>query len=269
MTTGLSLNPAGCDGPLLLEAARRAEAAGFDFVWCYDHLSGAVLGADHCLEVWSTLGAIAAVTERVQLDRWSPTSRPARLRTSPPPRRRCSRCRRPAPPRPGAGASEPSPFAVEMAMFHLEQDGAADRRARVVETIAFLRAPVVRRVLFVGRWASFDDVRGVGTLNPAGPIVVGANGAKMARPAGPFAEGVNVHLFEAGLEGLRTGAGAAEEAGPAGFNVSVEAPLSRPGLDSGRTGPPPPRPGRRGRGHAGLAGGAGLGVIDEAGRRQR
>ena len=67
MTTGLSLNPAGCDGPLLLEAARRAEAAGFDSVWCYDHLSGAVLGADHCLEVWSTLGAIAAVTERVQL----------------------------------------------------------------------------------------------------------------------------------------------------------------------------------------------------------
>jgi alkanesulfonate monooxygenase SsuD/methylene tetrahydromethanopterin reductase-like flavin-dependent oxidoreductase (luciferase family) len=67
VTTGLSLNPAGCDGPLLLEAARRAEAAGFDSVWCYDHLSGAVLGTDHCLEVWSALGAIAAVTERVQL----------------------------------------------------------------------------------------------------------------------------------------------------------------------------------------------------------
>ena len=271
MTTGLSLNPAGCDGPLLVEAARRAEAAGFDAVWCYDHLSGAMLGADHCLEVWSALGAITAVTERVQLGPLvaNVTTRPAiHLATAAATLQSLSggRLRLGL----GAGASEPSPFALEMSMFHLEQDGAADRRARVAETIAFLRALWAGDPSFAGRWARFDDVRGVGVPSPPCPIVIGANGPKVARLAGLLAEGVNVHSFERDLGGLVAVArAAAAEVGRVDFTTSVEAPLEPAWVD-------PDGPARRRLATVGvdevvLAWRAelGLAAIDEAGRGLR
>jgi alkanesulfonate monooxygenase SsuD/methylene tetrahydromethanopterin reductase-like flavin-dependent oxidoreductase (luciferase family) len=232
-TAGLSLNPAGCDGRLLVEAARRAEAAGFDAVWCYDHLSGAVLGADHCLELWSALGAIAAVTERVQLGPLvaNVTTRPAaQLAAAAASLQSLSGGRLQL--GLGAGASVPSSFAVEMTMFHLEQDGAADRRARVAETIAFLRALWAGDTSFAGRWSSFEDVHGVGIPDPPCPIVVGANGPKMARLAGLLAEGVNVHSFEADVGGLVAVArAAAAEAGRVDFTASVEAPLEPAWVD--------------------------------------
>jgi alkanesulfonate monooxygenase SsuD/methylene tetrahydromethanopterin reductase-like flavin-dependent oxidoreductase (luciferase family) len=55
--------------PEYLDLARRAEAAGFDSVWVGDHLvydlpDGSTRGPH---EAWTTLAAIAAVTERVEL----------------------------------------------------------------------------------------------------------------------------------------------------------------------------------------------------------
>jgi len=55
--------------PDYLDLARRAEAAGFDSVWVGDHLlydlpDGSTRGP---YEAWTTLAAIAAVTERVEL----------------------------------------------------------------------------------------------------------------------------------------------------------------------------------------------------------
>src|SRR5512142_1266881 len=55
--------------PELLSMARGAEAAGFDSLWLGDHLlydlpGGTTRGP---WEVWTTLAALAAVTERVQL----------------------------------------------------------------------------------------------------------------------------------------------------------------------------------------------------------
>jgi alkanesulfonate monooxygenase SsuD/methylene tetrahydromethanopterin reductase-like flavin-dependent oxidoreductase (luciferase family) len=55
--------------PEYLDLARRAEAAGFDSIWVGDHLvydlpDGATRGP---YEAWTTLAAIAAVTERVEL----------------------------------------------------------------------------------------------------------------------------------------------------------------------------------------------------------
>src|SRR5919107_2209302 len=55
--------------PEYLDLARRVEAAGFDSVWLGDHLlydlpDGSTRGP---YEAWTTLAAIAAVTERVEL----------------------------------------------------------------------------------------------------------------------------------------------------------------------------------------------------------
>src|SRR5262245_65288362 len=55
--------------PEYLDLARRAEAAGYDSVWVGDHLvydlpDGSTRGP---YEAWTTLAAIAAVTERVEI----------------------------------------------------------------------------------------------------------------------------------------------------------------------------------------------------------
>src|SRR3954452_9219181 len=55
--------------PDYLDLARRAEAVGFDSVWVGDHLvydlpDGSTRGP---YEAWTTLAAIAAVTERVEI----------------------------------------------------------------------------------------------------------------------------------------------------------------------------------------------------------
>ena len=55
--------------PEYLDLARRVEAVGFDSVWVGDHLvydlpDGAVRGPH---EAWTTMAAIAAVTERVEI----------------------------------------------------------------------------------------------------------------------------------------------------------------------------------------------------------
>src|SRR5215207_5773771 len=55
--------------PAYLDLARRAEAAGYDSIWVGDHLlydlpDGSTRGP---YEAWTTLAAIAAVTERVEI----------------------------------------------------------------------------------------------------------------------------------------------------------------------------------------------------------
>src|SRR5690349_22525080 len=51
----------------LVDNARRAEAAGFDFVSVSDHFHPWVTAQGHSPFVWSVLGAIAASTERLQV----------------------------------------------------------------------------------------------------------------------------------------------------------------------------------------------------------
>jgi G6PDH family F420-dependent oxidoreductase len=51
----------------LVEQARRAEAAGFDFVTISDHYHPWLYSHDHSPYAWSVLGALAAVTERIEL----------------------------------------------------------------------------------------------------------------------------------------------------------------------------------------------------------
>lgn len=67
MRFDLQVNPGNAPWPLLADAARAAEAAGFDTFWTADHLAGEVMAAPAMPECFTTLGAIAAVTLRIRL----------------------------------------------------------------------------------------------------------------------------------------------------------------------------------------------------------
>ena len=55
------------DWPTLREASVRAERAGFDALWVYDHIAGVSLGGRHSLECFTWLGALAEATSTVEL----------------------------------------------------------------------------------------------------------------------------------------------------------------------------------------------------------
>ncbi len=268
METGISLNPAGIDAPVLVEAAQAAEAAGFASVWCYDHLSGTVLGADRCLDVWSVLGAVATSTSRVRLGPLVvnvTTRHPIHIAVAAATLQSLAGGRLVL--GLGAGSSRPSPYAAEMAMFHLVDEPADRRRARVAETIGFLRALWSGAASFEGEWARFSDASGVAVPTPMCPMVVGANGPRMAELAGRLADGVNFHSSEPALERLvdiaRHAAGAADRQG---LEVSVEAPFAREWLDPGS--PTRQQLAASGVGEVAVQWNASLGVraIEDAGR---
>ena len=268
MGTGISLSTIGIDAPTLVAAARRAEAAGFSAVWCYDHLSGAVLGGDRSLDVWAALGAVATATARVSVGPLVAnvtTRHPAQLALAAATIQSLSggRLRLGL----GAGAGPGSRFAVELEMFQLTARPADERRARLEEVVAFLRALWEGAERFDGRWAGFADVSGVRTPSPVPPIILGANGRRLAEVAGRVADGVNFHAAEADLPGLVTTVrGAAEEAGRAAPEVSVEGPFEPEWVDAASS--TRERLARHGVVEVMIAWRAGLGLecIDEAGR---
>ena len=63
----IQLSPARSDWAELRAASLRAEAMGFDALWVFDHLAGSSLGGDRMLECFTWLGALAEVTERIEL----------------------------------------------------------------------------------------------------------------------------------------------------------------------------------------------------------
>jgi len=102
----------------------------------------------------------------------------------------------------------------------------------VVETIEFLRALWRGESSFDGRWAGFSDVGGVSTPQPPCPIIVGANGPKLAALVGRHADGLNLHSWETDIAGLvEVAQQAAADAGRPSLSVSVEGPLEPDWLD--------------------------------------
>lgn len=67
ITFDLQVNPGNAPWPLIADAARAAEAAGFDTLWTADHLAGEVMSAPEMPECFTTLGALASVTSRIRL----------------------------------------------------------------------------------------------------------------------------------------------------------------------------------------------------------
>lgn len=225
MRFDLALSTVDATAFQLVEAAKCAEAVGFDGVWTYDHVSGSVLGGSSTLDVFAVLAAMAVATDRIAIGSLvvNATARhPAHINTAVGTIQQLSggRLRLGL----GAGAGPESPFSRELTMFGIEAHDAASRRTRVVETIQLLRALWSGESSFSGEQLRMAEVSGVVIPDPIPPIVIGANGPKMAALAGTYGDGVNLHDWEPDLTGLM--AIAAETAATTGrehFEISVEA----------------------------------------------
>jgi alkanesulfonate monooxygenase SsuD/methylene tetrahydromethanopterin reductase-like flavin-dependent oxidoreductase (luciferase family) len=66
-TVDLQFSPAASDWPALETAVRAADHTDFGAIWVFDHLAGVSLGGSTMIECFTLLGAIAAVTERIEL----------------------------------------------------------------------------------------------------------------------------------------------------------------------------------------------------------
>jgi alkanesulfonate monooxygenase SsuD/methylene tetrahydromethanopterin reductase-like flavin-dependent oxidoreductase (luciferase family) len=202
-------------------------------VWTYDHLSGVVLHGSRALDLWTALGALAAVTTRVSIGPLvanCTVRHPAHINSAVATLQELSggRLRLGL----GAGAGPESPFARELTMLGFEPHRAAARRAVVADTVGYLRALWSRTPEYEGTGFGFAGVGGVLVPDPAPPMIVGANGPRMAALAGECADGVNVHEFTPDAPGLlKIARDAATAAGRQSFALTVEAPLTDQWLD--------------------------------------
>jgi alkanesulfonate monooxygenase SsuD/methylene tetrahydromethanopterin reductase-like flavin-dependent oxidoreductase (luciferase family) len=180
----LLFDPFGVTWPDVRDAAIVAEAEGFDGVWLYDHLAGAVHGQQRVLECWTTLSGIAALVPRVTIgpmvlnvanrDPGTLAVMAATLQELSEGRLLLGL---------GAGGGRETPYAAEQWAFGRSVPGDAARRAAVEATVRTMRSV----------WSG--TVNGVGGFlrpKPLPPIIVGGFGPKMAELGGRIADGVNL-----------------------------------------------------------------------------
>ena len=201
--------------------AAAAEAAGFDGVWLYDHLAGAVHGESRVLEAWTTLTAIAASVPRVTIGPLvlNVANRdPAMLGIMAATLQEVSGGRLLL--GLGAGGGRDTPYAAEQEALGRRVPGGASRRRMVEEAV--LRARSV--------WSG--EVGGVGGFlrpDPVPPIVIGGFGPKMAELAGRVGDGINTPAGPQLPALIKIARDAYESSGrdPAGFIVTASSRPSR------------------------------------------
>ena len=179
--------------PEVREGALMAERSGFAGVWVNDHLAGSVAGASHVLECWTVLSSLAVEVPRIGLGPLvlNVANRdPATLAVMAATLQHVSGGRLVM--GLGAGARAGSTYAIEQEALGRRVVGDAARRRGVEQTIAELH-----RVWSgaVGPASGFLQPR------PVPPIVIAANGPKMAELAGRLGDGICVP-FGPGLADL-------------------------------------------------------------------
>ena len=223
MQFDLSLSPFDISVSDLVHAARVAETEGFDGVWTYDHVSGVAARGESVLDPWVVLSAIAVATERIRLGPLvlNATARhPAHIAVAAATLQELSGGRLNL--GMGAGAGEDR-YGMELAMVGIPRWSAAERRDRTEEAVGVVRGLWRGKPFLEGTHHRLVEAAGFRRPNPEPPIVIGANGPKMAALAGRAADAVNFHSFEDDLEGLAEIA--RRTAGRRDFEITIEAPL--------------------------------------------
>jgi len=193
MKVDLLLIPFGATYGAMKEAARAAEASGFDGIWTWDHLRvahGAGEGVPECMTV---LAALAGATSRVALGSLVlnvVNRHPAVLANMGATVQDISGGRFIL--GIGAGGSRATPYAAEQLAIGQPVEDDATRAERVAEAIE-----VVRRLWsgdssdFAGEHYKLQSPAGYLKPDPPPPIVVGGFGHRMATLAGRLADGFN------------------------------------------------------------------------------
>ncbi|MFP5332676.1 MAG: LLM class flavin-dependent oxidoreductase [Acidimicrobiia bacterium] len=196
MRLDLSLSPFGAQLADLVEAARRAEAAGFDGIWTYDHLSGSVAGATHSHDPWVVLTAIASATDRIHLGPLvlNATARhPAHIAVAAASLQEYSGGRFMLGIGAGGGTDH---YGAELGMVGLPRRPSPERRHRTAEAVRMIRALWTGTGHLDGEFHPITDATGFLRPDHPPPIVVGVTGPKMAAVAGEVADAVAVHAWE-------------------------------------------------------------------------
>jgi alkanesulfonate monooxygenase SsuD/methylene tetrahydromethanopterin reductase-like flavin-dependent oxidoreductase (luciferase family) len=189
----LLLDPFGSSWDGLRAAALAAEEAGYSGLWTWDHLCGEVHGADHVLESWTVLSALATVTSRVTIGPMvmNVANRPpsvlavmaATLQEVSGGRLLLGL---------GAGGGVGTPYVHEQEALGLPTGPDAARRRDLAEAVHVIRQVWTGAVEpFAGEVHSLGRGRGFLRPDPAPPVVIAGFGPKMAELAGRVGDGFN------------------------------------------------------------------------------
>ena len=226
MKIDLLLDPFASSWEEVRAAAANAEDAGFSGVWTWDHLCGEVHGADHVLESWTILSALATVTSTVTLGPMvmNIANRPpsvlavmaATLQEVSGGRLMLGV---------GAGGGAGTPYVHEQEALGLPTGTDPARRAELTEAVHIVRQVWTGAVEpYAGEVHSLGRGRGFLRPDPPPPIVIAGFGPKMAELAGRIGDGFNTSARIPALGDLVTIARAAhvDAGGDADrFDVSV------------------------------------------------
>lgn len=219
MLTDLVISAFGARVDGMVEIARAADAADVGAVWVTDHFSGAVVGAPWSRDPFVCLGAIAAVTEHVDVGVLvaNVTNRhPVQLASA------INSLQSLAPNRVrlgvGSGAAPGSRFAVEHEMIAKQLGDVRARRQLLRESIGALADIWDETTSNPATHVGFNDLSAVVDGAPMPPLIVGASAWSTIEVAIELADGVNIRRT-AQLAGQLERLAALEL--PASFEVSV------------------------------------------------
>ena len=181
MKTDVLLIPFGATWAALRDGARRAEDAGYDGIWLWDHLrGGGPAGPEPVPECWTALSALAALTSRVTLGPLVlnvANRHPGVLANMAATLQEVSGGRLVL--GLGAGGSHATPYADEQLALGRSVGTDTERRRELERALVQIRA----------LWAG--DPPGFLRPSPPPPLVVAGFGPKMAELAGRLGDGFN------------------------------------------------------------------------------
>ena len=193
MLVDLVINPFGADLGQMVEMARVADEGGFGSIWVSDHFSGAVVDAPWSRDPFVCLGAMAAVTQRVDIGLLvgNITNRhPVQLASA------ANSLQSLSPGRVrlgvGSGSAPGSRFAAEHDMVGKKLAATPSRQQHLRDTIGALRAIWAGESDFHSEHVAFSDLDGVVDGAPMPPLIVGASAWSTIEVAIELANGVNV-----------------------------------------------------------------------------
>lgn len=193
MQHDLAISPFGAKATEMVQVARCAEQAGFDGVWTYDHMTGAMLDRGRSQDPFAVLGAMAVATERVRIGPLVANMmnrHPLQLAVAMATLQSLSSGR--AVLGVGAGAAPGSRFAGEHDAIGTRLLTGPERRRKLVETIAVVRHLFAGRSRFEGEFFTINEPGPQLDQESAPPIIVGASGPQTIALAAEHADGVNI-----------------------------------------------------------------------------